>query len=123
MLDEAYLLVKEFQLKSEQPCAEKPMALSDERRKIRYKWLKDELDEFKVASNTFEQVDAVVDLLYYAIGTLVEIGIKPDAIFEVVHKSNIAKLDNLVLDSDGKVLKPVGWKHPTSQIKALLDDN
>ncbi|MCD7994670.1 MAG: HAD family hydrolase [Clostridia bacterium] len=121
MLDEAYDLVKYFQLQAGQPVSDIPEFLSPERVAIRHMWMKDELEEFLDAQNLYEQVDAIMDLLYYAIGTLVELGVKPDKLFAMLHEWNMKKLIDICYDEKGKVLKPEGWKHPDEQIKQIVD--
>jgi predicted HAD superfamily Cof-like phosphohydrolase len=68
-----------------------------------------------------EVIDAVIDTIVVCVGALHSIGIDPQAAWDAVHKTNLAKIDpetgKVRKREDGKVLKPEGWKSPT---KALL---
>lgn len=121
MINEAYNLVKIFQSQAKQPVSNKPTLLPQDRVSIRYKWMKEELGEFLEAQNIYEQADAIIDLLYYALGTLVELGVEPDELFIMLHEWNLKKLDKLCYDENGKVVKPEGWKHPDKEIKEIID--
>lgn len=83
--------------------------------------MKEELEEFFEAQNIYEQVDSIIDLLYYALGTLVELGVEPDELFILLHEWNLKKLDKICFDESGKVLKPEGWEHPDKEIKEIID--
>lgn len=121
MINEAYGLVKIFQSQAKQPVSNKPTFLSQDRVSIRYTWMKEELEEFFEAQNIYEQVDSIIDLLYYALGTLVELGVEPDELFILLHEWNLKKLDKICFDESGKVLKPEGWEHPDKEIKEIID--
>ena len=70
--------VRAFQKAMEQPFKDKPTKMTRKRRVLRARWMREELMEFKAANNTVDQVDAMIDLIYLALGTLVEMGVKPD---------------------------------------------
>lgn len=62
-----------------------------------------------------EQADAIVDIEYYMKDVAARNGINTDAIFDIVHKANMAKrqLDGtFIMRSDGKVVKPDNWTSP-----------
>ena len=123
MIDEAYKLVESFQKAAGQPVSKIPCQLKKERVEIRTKWMEEELQEFMKAQDIYAQADAMIDLLYYLLGTCVEMGIKPDALFQIVHKSNMKKLEvksSIIKDSDGKVKKPPLWTHPDIAIKDTI---
>lgn len=121
MINEAYNLVQAFQSKAGQPVSNKPTLLPFERVLIRYEWMAEELGEFLEAQNIYEQVDSIMDLLYYVLGTLVEMGVKPDELFLILHEWNLKKLNKICYDEDGKILKPKGWRHPDREIKEIID--
>lgn len=117
-------MTQHFQIKAGQPTSTHPVALNEDRVKLRAKWMAGELQEFLNASNIYEQADALTDLLYYLIGTYVEMGIKPWPLYKIVHCSNMKKLksnNGIVKDCNGKVQKPSGWKHPDKAIKRAVD--
>lgn len=122
MLDEAYRLVEEFQYKAGHPVNEKPTLMIKSRAFVRYKCMHDELDEFITASNIYEQADSIMDLIYYAIGTLVELGVHPDDLFLLLHEYNMKKVQFVENDESGRVKKPSWWHHPDEEIKRIIDD-
>lgn len=124
MLDKIYEMNKHFQLKAGQPVPTYPIALDAERAKLRAKWMSEELQEFLAASDIYQQADALTDLLYYLMGTYVEMCIKPGPLYEIVHEANMKKLtspNGIIRDDDGKIQKPFDWKHPDTAIKAAID--
>lgn len=58
------------------------------------------------------QVDAVIDQLYFVLGTIAEMGIDPVPFFEIVNNANMGKLHNgkVVKNELGKVVKPENWE-------------
>jgi len=91
----------------------KPIIPSNHRCQLRQKLLEEELNEFKEAwvENDIEEVaDALADLQYVLLGTVLEFGLQDyfSEIFNEVHRSNMSKLDefgNPVRRNDGKVIK------------------
>ena len=87
--------------------------------------MRDEIDEFLSATDIYAQTDAMIDLIYFALGTLVEMGVEPDAAFEIVHNANMSKLwddGKPHYNADGKVVKPPSWVDPEPLMKKLLDN-
>ena len=121
MINDAYELVKNFQKMAEQPIGELPQFLCRQRCNIRCKWMREEIEEFENSNTVYEQADAIIDLLYYAIGVLVEMGVKPDELFLLIHEYNVKKIINKRFDIDGKIMKPCGWQHPDKEIKEIID--
>ncbi|WP_315941229.1 hypothetical protein [Deinococcus sp. Marseille-Q6407] len=60
----------------------------------------------------------LTDLLYVAYGTLVQLGVDPDATFAAVHQANLQKVGG-PLREDGKLLKPAGWQ--PADVQAVLE--
>ncbi len=118
--------VKEFHDKFGHPCPEQPVMLDKKRALSRAKWMNEEVCEFLIADNIYEQADAMIDLLYFALGTMVEMGLEPDELFAIVQEANMSKLwedgKPHYNPKDGKVIKPEGWEDPTPKIKALIDN-
>ncbi|OBG93852.1 HAD family hydrolase [Mycobacterium sp. E3298] len=112
--------VREFHLAFGQPAPETPTRLTDERKTSRIKWMQEELDEYKDAETLYDEVDGLIDLIYFAIGTLVEHGVKPDPIFDVVNNANLSKLWSdgkpRFREGDNKIIKPDGWQPPETLI-------
>lgn len=113
-MNHQYRQVKEFHIKFGAPCGDEPKLLSAARVEKRYAWMLEEINEFKEAGSINEQADAIIDLIYFCLGALVEMGIKPDNLFEIVHQANMAKIwdDGKPRYNDGKVVKPPTWKDP-----------
>lgn len=67
------------------------------------------------------QSDALVDAFYFLAGSFAEIGIKPQALFEIVQAANMAKLgpdgQPIIRESDGKIMKPEGWVPPEAKLE------
>lgn len=116
--------VHEFHVKFNHPLSDKPTMLNHDRVPKRYKWMLEEIDEFKDAKDIYEQADAMIDLIYFALGTLVEMGLKPESLFEIVHNANMQKLwtdGKPRLNSDGKIIKPSTWQDPYPLLKSEID--
>lgn len=118
-MNKEYEKVKRFQKAANQPISNVPKMLDKDRVRIRTKWMKEEIDEFCTANDLVEQADAMIDLIYFALGAMVEMGIKPDSLFEIVHKSNMSKLNTVrvLYDKNGKVQKPKNWQNPYDIMK------
>ena len=117
-------MVRDFHIKFNHPTARTPQTLNSDRVTARGKWMQEELDEFHAAGNIYEQADAMIDLIYFALVTLVEMGIEPDEIFEIVHNANMSKLwpdGTPHYKDDGKTLKPPGWQDPEPLLRESID--
>lgn len=124
MSNKWWYMVKDFQEKFGHPHRDTPKLLDKDRVDKRYKWMLEEINEFKEAADIYEQADAMIDLMYFALGTLVEMGVKPDKLFEIVHSANMDKLwsdGKPHYNEDGKTIKPEGWKDPYPRIKEEID--
>ena len=113
--------VREFHEKFGHPVAPQPRMVERGRALSRGKWMNEEVAEFLVAQDIYEQADAMIDLIYFALGTLVEMGLEADELFDIVQKANMAKLWSDGKPKDGKVIKPDGWEDPAPKIKAYID--
>lgn len=123
MIKEAVELVKLFHLKAGQPIAEDIKMLEEDRVKIRINWIQEEIEELSQAENIYEQVDATIDILYYLLGIVVEMGIPVDELFQIVHDANMKKLEMGEIkkrEVDSKIEKPNGWIHPDVEIRKVL---
>ena len=122
-MDKQYAQVKAFHEAFGHPIAATPTAMSQGRVLKRAEWMKEELDEFVTAEHEADplvsQADAMIDLIYFALGTLVEMGVPPERMFELVQQANMAKLwpdGKPRFRGDGKIIKPVGWQGPEQGI-------
>lgn len=71
-----------------------------------------------MAPDLVEAIDGLCDLEYVLQGTAVAFGIDLEPFFDEVHQTNLEKVTGEVR-SDGKRLKPPGWKPP--RIKEMLE--
>ena len=117
--------VKAFQEAFNHPTANKPTFMDIKRSEARMNWVKEEVQEFLDADNVIDQADALVDALYFILGTAVEIGVDLEPVFDIVQNANMAKLwadgKPHYRELDGKVAKPDGWEAPEPQIQAEIE--
>jgi len=75
-----------------------------------------ELAEALEADDKKEQLDALIDMMVVTIGALNSLGVDPEGAWNEVMRTNFEKIDpntgKVNKRSDGKVLKPEGWKPP-----------
>lgn len=84
--------------------------------------IKEEVEETIQAierNDLVEIADGIADSIVVLLGTTVSYGIDINAVFNEVHKTNMAKIGGEVR-ADGKQLKPKGWKPP--RIKEILEN-
>ena len=92
----------------------------------RYSWILEEINEFIYAvesGDIVEQADAMIDTIYFALGTLVEMGIEPDELFNIVQHANMSKLwedGKPHYNEIGKVIKPDGWENPHKKLELTI---
>ena len=117
--------VKLFHEKFGHPVPENPAMIEKKRALSRGTWMLEEVAEFLSAEDIYEQADAMIDLMYFALGTMVEMGIEPEEIFNIVQKANMDKLwadgKPRYNEKDGKVIKPDNWVDPKPKIKNHID--
>ena len=123
-MNKEWYAVKEFHEKFGHPVGKKPMQMSAERSKKRYNWMLEEINEFIEADEIVEQADAMIDVIYFALGTLVEMGIEPDNLFQIVQEANMSKLwpdGKPHYNSEGKTIKPITWVDPHEKLKSEIE--
>lgn len=122
-MNQAYEDVKLFHTAFGHPTAAAPQLLPPQRVEDRARWMDEELDEFRRAETLVDQADAMIDLIYFALGTLVEMGVQPGPLFAIVQRANMAKLDpdgQPLRRADGKIVKPPGWQDPAPLLAAEI---
>lgn len=83
-----------------------------------------ELENAHEASDFIGVVDALADLIYFAYGIAVKMGLPFDAIFDIVHKANMQKvLGQTKRGHKVDAKKPEGWEDPKHAIARLLYGN
>lgn len=111
--------VREFHETFGHLIGDKPKLLDPDLQEARYGFLKEEMKELRDAidaGDLVEQVDALLDICYFAVGELVCLGAPINEAWDEVQRSNMAKRnpDGTVSKHPvtGKVIKPKGWKAP-----------
>nr|WP_180231613.1 HAD family hydrolase [Priestia megaterium] len=125
IMNKQYEMVREFQTVMNQPVANTPTVMDKKRREDRFGYMDEELTEFFDAETVVDQADAMIDLIYLALGTLVEIGVQPEELFAIVHGANMSKLwpDGKVHTNPetGKVMKPPTFVRPEPLLEAEIE--
>lgn len=128
-INEEYEMVKEFHKSFNHPYSDKPTLINMNLAQKRYDWMKEEIDEFLEAvenRDIYEQADAMIDLIYFALGTLVILGVTPAEVFKVVQDANMSKLwedgKPRFREGDGKVIKPPTWEDPHDKIVETINN-
>ena len=128
-----YADVLAFHRKFELPNPDHPTLLDEDTMLFRHKFMLEELREFREAmedGNLSLAADALVDLVYVAMGTGVMMGLPWQAIWDAVQTANMMKIRAASAqhsaDQTGRghrldVVKPPGWTHPN--IQGILDQH
>lgn len=123
-MDQSWEKVLQFHRLFSVPYKEKPTFLPKDRVTTRSEWMQEEIKEFLESQSLDEQADAMIDLIYLALGTLVEMGVRPEELFNIVHEANMSKLwedgKPHYRESDGKVIKPPSWQDPAPLLQAAI---
>jgi predicted HAD superfamily Cof-like phosphohydrolase len=124
MIDLAWEDVRAFHLAFAAPAPEAPSLIERERVEARADWIEEEVQELREAVTIEEQADAFIDVIYFALGGLVNLGIRPGALWDIVQGANMAKLwpdgRPRYREGDGKVIKPDGWEDPGPKLAAEI---
>jgi predicted HAD superfamily Cof-like phosphohydrolase len=106
-----YELVKDFHAKYNLPKNKQNAKLQQ----ARIGHLEEELQEYKTAVETGDvemQLDALVDLVYVALGSAYYENFDFDGAFAEVHTANMKKIQQSTERSEWDVVKPAGWTAP-----------
>lgn len=92
---------------------DKPVQLDDDLFRHRTRCMMEELTEFLGAKTIADQADAMIDLIYFAYGTLYKMGVDADQCFSIVHSANMQKTMGVTKRGhDDDAAKPEGWTPP-----------
>lgn len=123
MSENHYDDVRRFQLKFDMLVHHKPTHLTPRKLHERATFMEEELNEFSEAirnDDLAEMADALVDLVYVALGTAASMGLPWQVLWDDVQRANMSKVRGV-----GKrghlvdCVKPEGWKPP--QTLAILE--
>lgn len=94
--------------------------LTEEQKETRITLLKEELQEFITAcieDDIYEQADALVDLVYIALGTSNLMNLPFQELWDDVHRANMQKERGIKPSRNLKVdvIKPEGWVGPKTE--------
>ena len=108
--------VKSFHQKFGLLVSEQPTHLTRRKLRERVECLQEELEEFMLAVDSQslpEQADALIDLVYFALGTAVMMGLPWDELWADVQRANMSKVRGETKRGHKvDVTKPVGWVAP-----------
>jgi predicted HAD superfamily Cof-like phosphohydrolase len=129
-IDRAWEDVRGFHAAFGHPAPDAPSPLTAETAERRAVWIEEEAQELREATTIEAQADAFIDVIYFAVGGLVNLGVRPGPLWDIVQNANMAKLwpDGRPRHrpSDGKVVKPDGWEDPgpklAAEIRRQLED-
>lgn len=124
-LDDFYEAVQKFQTAVGHPDGQYVQMLAGNELKRRVDWTADEVREFAESTDIVNQARELGDIIWFAIGSLVCMGIKPSYVLGPIIRANLSKVDDeghvQYRPSDGKVMKPEGWKSPREGIKHNIE--
>jgi predicted HAD superfamily Cof-like phosphohydrolase len=128
-INDAYYKVKDFHKAFNHPYSDKPILLDLDLADKRASWIQEEVEEMLEATNLkdiYEQADAFIDIIYFALGGLVSMGIPPAEIFDIVQHANMSKLwedgKPRFREGDGKIIKPPYWEDPHNKIVESINN-
>ena len=104
-----------------------PRYLSGKEKSFRITCLREEIDEYEVASTMTDELDALTDLLVFTVGSFHRHGYPIRKAFEAVMAANMGKeiageASRSERDFSIDLVKPDGWTGPEETLAALLDE-
>lgn len=127
--------VRTFHKKFELLCFDEPGHLSAGKLRERIEFMQEELDEFIEGAgfgynlagdiefsnpgpqDLAKQADALVDLVYVALGTAVQLGLPWDHLWDDVQRANMSKVRGMTKRGHKvDVTKPPGWTGPQTEL-------
>lgn len=121
--------VGEFRAKMQLPMSNSPHLLSPEETSYFARFIMEELSEYLRANeeqNLVGAADAIVDLVYVALGAAHAMGLPFNELFKVVHKANLKKepaneFCRSIRGNQYDVIKPVGWEAPEPEMENIIN--
>ena len=109
--------IEAFHIKYQLQYKDNPRFLPPELAQFRAMFMEEELEEYRQAETLEDKLDALIDLVYVALGTAYLHGFDFEEGFNRVHSANMAKVRAEVADDSKRgtkfdVIKPAGWTPP-----------
>lgn len=118
-----YSDVIDFHERMDLPRPSAPQLMPREDLATRLVYMLEELGEFSKEhrdGNLASAADALADLVYFALGTAVQMGLPWNDVWSLVHKANMRKRPGLDKYGAQGAVKPEGWVSPNTDIALLL---
>jgi len=120
--------VREFRTKMGLPMSIDPHLIPAAETSYFARFIMEELSEYLRAceeNSLVDAADAIIDLVYVALGCAHAMGIPFDELFSVVHRANMAKEPaneylRSLRGSQYDVIKPPGWTAPEGEMWAII---
>jgi predicted HAD superfamily Cof-like phosphohydrolase len=106
--------VKRFMIKMGFQVNNRPVMLTHKNGLERHNFMQEELHEFAVAlanDDLSGMADALIDLVYFALGTAVAMGLPWRKLWNAVHEANMQKIP-LLSRRGSDAGKSENWEHP-----------
>lgn len=118
-----------FRDKMKLPMSNNPHLLTPEETSYFARFIMEELSEYLRANeeqNLVGAADAIVDLVYVALGAAHAMGLPFEELFDVVHKANLKKepaneFCRSIRGNQYDVIKPVGWEAPEPEMEKIIN--
>lgn len=92
---------------------DKPTKADDELKLRTIVCLTEEMEEFDNADTIADQADALIDGIYFALGTLHQMGVDTERVWKEVHRANMTKKRGVTgRGHENDAYKPEEWKAP-----------
>ena len=122
--------VGEFRAKMQLPMSNTPQLLSPEQTSYFARFIMEELSEYLRANeeqSLVDAADAIIDLVYVALGCAHAMGLPFEDLFKVVHKANMQKVPanefcRSIRGNQYDVIKPVGWVAPEEELQIIINN-
>lgn len=103
------------------PVSDSPTPIDEGRAGYVYDWLcwtATDFLEAAIEEDVVETAKIIIDIMYFLLGILVEMGVQPDELLEIVHSADIKALR---ADSTGEDIEQDFWVDYHAKIKAIIE--
>jgi len=123
-------MVGEFRKAMGLPIGDRPKFLPPAETSYFARFILEELSEYLRATeegHLVDAADALVDLVYVAMGCAHAMGLPFDRLFDIVHQANMRKEPanqyiRSLRGSQYDVVKPIGWVGPECEMQSLISE-